>query len=111
MQLPKHEPHFKGDGSEGMTISLQWLPVFALVAIVAWPTTAVSDLVEQPATEEIMPGVHVRTSGSVTVQARPQPCDPPCQDSAQCQNACRATTCPVGTSKLARCMSCVWECK
>jgi hypothetical protein len=66
--------------------------------------------VEEKATEEILPGVRVRSSGEVTIQARPQPCDPPCPEPEDCRGVCRDAPCGAEASELARCMSCVWEC-
>jgi len=93
------------------TRRVRWPILLVLVLTLWWCISPLWAQVEEKATEEIMPGVRVRTSGTVIIQARPQPCDPPCSEPGRCEGVCRDSPCPAGSSKLARCMSCVWECR
>jgi hypothetical protein len=67
--------------------------------------------VEQRATEEILPGVFVRsTSGNVVIDVGSPPCGLLCA-AESCVSVCRDRPCEPPSDVLDRCVSCAWECR
>jgi hypothetical protein len=91
------------------TIAL-WLAVALLLAGVGTAARG-QPRVEQRATEEIMPGIFVRsTSGNVVIDVGSPPCGLLCGVES-CVSVCRERECDPGADRLARCLACTWECR
>lgn len=82
----------------------------ALVLLFAGAAASGEPRIEQRATEEIMPGIFVRsTSGNVVIDLDSPPCGLLCGPES-CRSVCRSRVCEPPCDELARCLRCTWEC-
>jgi hypothetical protein len=66
--------------------------------------------VRERATEEILPGIRVRSHGDVVIDAGSQGCKPACGAKQVCRYHCRDAACEAGTPLGAKCGRCEWRC-